>query len=275
MREFTTGAGLVEAINTIKGSPRGWNGQPGRELLAYAAYRLAKVSAHYQTDRVDAATAAWTFWESHPQAVANADDAWAVTIWNVRRALSAEATAQAKLTSLQGLDRQGIDDLVGFADDGLELLSTFVSPEEEPEAVGPPTFRTPALAAVQSLLEASGYAPAHASEIIEAIASCAAESSHAGGSKTRKRKGTGVAVTLGLTPSRLTALAAVQRLRKDTALAAALGIPAGRLTAIAAILFGNERGDEGALTIMHGDGSTELPQTKQVKNAIARFARAA
>ena len=249
MQDFTTAAGLVEAINTIKGSPRGWNGQLGRELLAFTARRLAKIAAHYRTDRVDAATAAWGFWASNHEALAAANDAWGVTIWNVRKALSAEATAQAKLTSLQGLERQGIDDLIGFADDGLEVLSTFVSPEEEPADTCPLTFRTPALTAIKSLLEASGYAPAHAAAIIETVASYAAESS--------------------------SALGAVQRLRKDPTLAAALGIPAGQLTAIAAILFGNERGDEGALTIMHGDGSTDLPQTKQVKNAVSRFARAA
>jgi hypothetical protein len=247
--EFTTAAGLVETIVTIKGSPRGWNGQLGRELLAYTARRLAKVAAHYRTDRVDAATAAWSFWASNHDALVTANDAWGMTIWSVRKALSAEATAQAKLTSLQGLERQGIEDLVGFADDGLEVLSTFVSPEEEPTNIRPLTFRTPALTAIKSLLEASGYTPAHAAAIIETVASYGAESS--------------------------SAIGAVQRLRKDTNMAATLGMPAGQLTAIAAILFGNERGDEGALTLMHGDGSTELPQTKQVKNAIARFARAA
>lgn len=240
---FNTHTALVEAVRRIQDSPRGWNGTEARDLLAYARSALTPLARKFQMEPEDAVHEAWRLWQG--PGIFGTEKAWGWTRTAVKNALQRQRYAQVAMTSEQGLERQSIEDFVGYADNGLDS----VEDRAGDEIVVTPAiqFNSPAFLAAEAVLIKAGWDTVTARAAIEAVADLGATSA--------------------------TPRGAYDKVTREMALPAVLGVERSAWTTLCALLLGNSAGDLGLVEA--GLLGVDAGSVKNIRNASARLARLA
>lgn len=183
-------------------------------------------------------TAAWEVWRD--RRILAVAQPWSYTATAVRRTLRTAAAAERKLTSTQGLRREGADTFASSTDDALEAL-----PAPPVNQTQPLTYQMAALNSAIALILEHRHSPLVAEATIESMLSAA---------------------SVATSPAR--ALDTVTRIND---VPAAFGLTQGEWNALAALLLGSARGGAGTLEAE----LTGTENVKHVRNTLARYHRAA
>ena len=241
--QYNTHTALVEAVRSIQDSPRGWNGLEARNLLSYAYTALTPLARKYGMEPEDAVHEAWRLWQG--AGVFGTEQAWSWTRTAVKNALQRQRYAQVAMTSEQGLERQSIEDFVGYADNGLDTVEDRMNEEN----TSTPALRStlPAFIAAETVLTEAGWDAVTARAAIEAVAELGAACA--------------------------TPRGAYDTATRETALPTALGVERAAWTTLCALLLGNSAGDLGLVEA--GLRGIEASSVKNIRNASARLLRLA
>ena len=242
--ELSTHEGILSAIDRVNNNPRGWNSREGRLVLAHAETALIPIARHERMEPADAVHAAWLCWQG--PAVFAADDVWAWTHTSVKNSLQRQKHAQSSLTSENGLKRQGMDDLIGFADQGLEATATIPAPQHI-NTRSTPEFATAAFRHAEQLLAEAGHTVETARTVLESIARLASTCT--------------------------TPRSAYDAVTREAGVPRALGLDVKVWRDVCALLLGNSAGDMGLVAAELAGVAPE--SVKNIRNAGGRILRAA
>ncbi len=150
--------GLKLLLSYIHNHHQGWNCDVARTLLKVAEHKLKPIARQAGLHPAEALTAAWELWREND--LDTVQSPWAYTAAAVRRASRREDEAQRKLTSVQGLRRQGSADIT--------ILTLPVDPscQDDQSSQATRSLTHPAVISARQCLIMAGLTPRNADRVI-------------------------------------------------------------------------------------------------------------
>lgn len=199
---------VLELLERVE--KEGWTPELTLAVITVAQEQFTGIARKFGLKPEDIMSDVWEFWATTPPT----GDLWEETTMYLSRRLGKEASAQRRLTSVEGLRRQGAKEVgIDSLDDVDELLAP--DPSDEPDT----QLTSPGLMAARQVLILSGMHPMNSTELIDFIAD------HVTDSKNMK--------------------SAVDSLSRDTSMADAIGLSRVQWRALVGLVLGTTRGQPG------------------------------